>query len=134
MQRTLIVSVVVGWALTLGCTHRFQNEYHGEYKDYYERHIRDRYMDGLGGRLDVNRASTRELEDLPTVSRHDAERILENRPYASTRELLDRHIIEARQYDLIEHFIKVCYPCRAPEVVDCPCAAPVPAPVVERRG
>ena len=134
MQRTLIVWVVVGCALTLGCAHRFQNEYRGEYKDYYERHIRDRYRNGHGGPLDVNRASTRDLEYLPTVTRQDAERILESRPYASKRELLDRRIITARQYDLIEHFIKVCHPCRAPEVVNCPCGAPVPDPVPERRG
>ena len=135
MQRTLIVSLAVGLALSsLGCAHRYHND-GSDYRDYYERHLRYRNQEGTGGRLDLNRASTRELEDLPGVGRCDADRILANRPYADKRELVDRRIIPADQYDVIESFVYACPICpdRCDDAHRCVrCRADKPP--VERRG
>ena len=135
MQRTLIASLAVGLALSaLGCSHMvYREDTRTNYKDYYERHIRNVNQKGLGGRLDLNTASTRELDELPGVSPCDAQRILENRPYVGTRELVDRHIIQARQYDIIEDFIYACPVCPEKNVRHCPCGAPEQR-IVERRG
>jgi len=135
MQRTLIASLAVGVALsTLGCAHFRHDPDRVDYKDYYERHTRDRNEKGLQGRLDLNTASTHELDDLPSVSPCDAERILANRPYVSTQELVDRKIIAARQYDIIEDFIYACHVCPQHDHRNCPCAAPAVERIIERRG
>ncbi len=133
MQRTFIASLAVGLALSaLGCAHFQHDPDRVDYKDYYERHTRDRNHKGLSGRLDLNTASTRELDALPSVSPCDAERILANRPYVSTHDLVDRKVIEARQYDIIEDFIYACHVCPERDVRHCPCAAP--ERIIERRG
>jgi DNA uptake protein ComE-like DNA-binding protein len=134
MQRTLIASLAVGLALSaLGCAHFRHDPDRVDYKDYYERHTRDRNQNGLGGRLDLNQASTRELDDLPGLGPCEAHRILANRPYVSTRELVDRHIIEARQYDIIEDFIYACRVCPDRDTRHCPCGVEETR-VIERRG
>lgn len=134
MQRTLIALLAVGVAVSsLGCASFRQPD--RDYKDYFERHIRDRNMDGLGGRLDLNRASTRELDDLPGVGYEDAHRILANRPYVAPRDLVDRRIIKSSQYDIIEHFVYACPVCteRCDLTKRCvPC--PAEEHVRERRG
>lgn len=138
MQRTLIATLTVALLFTSlgGAYGRCLDHNAGDFKDYYERHTRNRNMGGLGGRLDLNRASTRELDDLPGVNEDDAYRILANRPYVATQELVDRQIIEPRQYDIIEDFIYACRVCpeRCGDVHRCvPCRAQEHA-IVERRG
>ena len=132
MRRTFIASLAIGLALSvLGCAaHR---EHGGmDYKDYFYRHLRDRNQEGLGGRLDLNTASTRELDDLPGLDCSDADRILANRPYVDPRELVERQIIDARQYDLIEDFVYACRICPHGYTRSCPCSAV--ERTVERRG
>ena len=139
MQRTLIASLMLGLALTsLGCANlRYDDQDRTDYKDYFWRHLRDHNMNGAGGRLNLNSASTRELDNLPGLSCDDAEKILAGRPYGSTHELVDRRIIEPRQYDIIEHWVYACPTCPESYAYPCPCGAAVvrePAPVIERRG
>jgi len=139
MQRTLIASLMLGLALTsLGCANlRYEDQARTDYKDYFSRHLRDHNMHGTGGRLNLNSASTRELNNLPGLSCDDAEKILEGRPYGSTHELVDRRIIEPRQYDIIEHWVYACPTCPEAYAYPCPCGAAVvrePAPVIDRRG
>ena len=85
----------------------------------------------------IQTCTTRELDSLPGLSCDDAEKILAGRPYGSTRELVDRRIIEPRQYDIIEHWVYACPTCPEAYAYPCPCGAAVvrePAPVIDRRG
>jgi hypothetical protein len=141
MHRTLIATIAIGLALSsLGCAHRRYHDQaavdHADTKNYYERHLVDRNRGGLGGRLDLNRASSRELDGLPGLSHDDAHRILENRPYAAPHDLIARRIIDPGQYDVIEQFVYVCRLCAEPcgQVHRCAACCERDHPVMERRG
>src|SRR5207237_4048824 len=48
---------------------------------------RDRSADGADGKIDINSASQRELEELPGVGAVTARRIIKERPYKSVQDL-----------------------------------------------
>lgn len=102
--------LMTGLALTtLGCQRRRPGHYDdrrvAERRGYDYDHDRDRDRDGAGGRVDVNRASIRELDRLPGLDAEDARRIAENRPYDRASDLVDRRVIGERKYDRIEEFV-----------------------------
>jgi len=70
------------------------------YRDYDRTAGRDRY-----DRLDLNRASQRQLERLPGISSADADRIVANRPYRDAEALVRRGIIGPRKFDNIEAYV-----------------------------
>ena len=57
--------------------------------------------------LDLNRASTKELVSLPGVSQRTAERMVENRPYATTEELVTKHVLSLAEYNRIKAKVTV---------------------------
>jgi DNA uptake protein ComE-like DNA-binding protein len=71
--------------------------------------------DGLKSdkRLDLNSAARNELLDLPGVTADRADRIIANRPFGSTRELVSRHIFSEAEYDRIEGRVKIEKPSAA---------------------
>ena len=68
-------------------------------------HAPERAKVPAGDRLDVNRASTDELEKLPGVTRVWAERIVRFRPYHSRLDLVNRGVIPPRVYHRIEGLV-----------------------------
>ena len=63
--------------------------------------------------LDLNRASVKELEELPGIGPVYAGRIVEARdqlPFASSDELLERDLIPARTYDQIRDLVSAVSP------------------------
>jgi hypothetical protein len=96
MTRTLVASLCLGLALvSVGCVERRQ------YRREYSRTAgRDR-----DDRLDLNRASQRQLERLPGISAADADRIVANRPYQDAEQLVRRGIIGPRKFDAIEDYV-----------------------------
>lgn len=60
-------------------------------------------VDGLKktGPVNINEASESDLEALPGIDAARARRIVANRPYASSDELLRRHVITKDEYDRI---------------------------------
>ena len=107
MHRTLLAALAVGLALSaIACAPRRHYYYDddGRYGDRWDRD--DRYEDrDWRGRVDLNRASARELDQLPGVSEKDARRIIGNRPYDSKEDLVDRRILGPRQYERIEDYV-----------------------------
>lgn len=120
MHRTLIASLAVGLALTsLGCVRpryyydqdegrwrrarweRHERHHRGHAREHDRHHRDDRY----GGRLDLNRASARDLDNLPGLTGRDARRIVANRPYDDKRALVERQILGPRKYDQIEDYV-----------------------------
>lgn len=65
--------------------------------------------DGLSGKrsLDLNKASKEDLASLPGLDERKAERIVGERPYASTRQLVSRHVLTEDEYSRIEDRVVV---------------------------
>lgn len=59
------------------------------------------------GPLDINSASASELQRLPGVNAEMAERIVKNRPYRSTRDLVRRKVMTKDEYDRVKNQIFV---------------------------
>jgi hypothetical protein len=51
--------------------------------------------------LDINKATPDQLRALPGISAGQARRIVAGRPYASTDELVKRHLVSKTEYDRI---------------------------------
>ena len=60
--------------------------------------------DGLSNKktVDLNKASKDELTSLPGVTPQDADRIIAERPYANTHQLVSRRIISEDEYGQIQ--------------------------------
>ena len=59
------------------------------------------------GPLDINAASATELQRLPGVTPELAGRIVEHRPYTSTRDLVRRRILSKAEFDRVKDQILV---------------------------
>jgi DNA uptake protein ComE-like DNA-binding protein len=59
------------------------------------------------GPLDVNDASAAQLQTLPGVTPEVAGKIVEHRPYTSTRDLVRRRILSTAEYDRVKNQIFV---------------------------
>ena len=107
MTRTLLATICLGVALgTLGCVdRRFRRDYDRDAR--YERHDHDgrygRY--DRENRVDINRASERQLERLPGLSEDDVDRIIANRPYQNAEALVRRGVLGPRKYQQIEDYV-----------------------------
>ncbi len=53
------------------------------------------------GPLNINKASKEQLEDLPGIGGTTADRIIAGRPYATSDELLKRHLLSKQEYNQI---------------------------------
>ena len=62
------------------------------------------------GRLDLNSASLEELQHVPGVNEATAKKIVENRPYARTDELITKKVLSKPAYDSIKEHIAVAKP------------------------
>jgi hypothetical protein len=117
MPRSFAATLVItATALTmLGCPpprHRhYGDRYDRNDRQRTERYDDDRYRDHdhdrSSGRLDLNRASVRELDRLPGLSGPDAERIAAYRPYERANDLVDRRIVSARKFARIKDHVYV---------------------------
>ena len=62
------------------------------------------------GTLDLNTASLDELKMVPGVNEATAKKIVENRPYARTDELITKKVLSKPAYDSIKEHIAVAKP------------------------
>src|SRR5512140_941110 len=60
--------------------------------------------DGLSNKksVDLNKASKDDLASLPGISSHQADRIIAERPYANTHQLVSRHVLSEDQYAQVQ--------------------------------
>lgn len=65
--------------------------------------------DGLSNKkeVDLNRASKAELSDLPGITDKQADRIISERPYANTHQLVSRHVLTEDEFSQIESRVVV---------------------------
>ncbi len=57
--------------------------------------------------VDLNKASKDDLTSLPGITSHQADRIIAERPYANTRQLVSRRILSEEEYKQIEDRVVV---------------------------
>jgi DNA uptake protein ComE-like DNA-binding protein len=57
--------------------------------------------------VDLNKASKGDLSALPGITAQKAERIIAERPYASTRQLVTRHVVSENEYAQIRDRVVV---------------------------
>lgn len=57
--------------------------------------------------VNLNKASKDDLADLPGVSSKQADRIIAERPYATTRQLVTRHILTENEYAQVQDRVVV---------------------------
>jgi competence protein ComEA len=62
------------------------------------------------GKLDLNSASIEELQHVPGVNDATAKKIVENRPYARTDELITKKVLSKPAYDGIKEHVAVAKP------------------------
>jgi competence protein ComEA len=62
------------------------------------------------GTLDLNSASVDELKMVPGVNEEIAKKIVENRPYARTDELITKKVLSKPAYDSVKEHIAVAKP------------------------
>lgn len=65
--------------------------------------------DGLSSKrsVDLNKASKEDLTSLPGIDAHDADRIIAERPYANSHQLVTRHILSEDEYSKIQDRVVV---------------------------
>ena len=65
--------------------------------------------DGLSSNksVDLNKASKDELTSLPGVTPQQADRIMDERPYANPHQLVSRHIVSEDEYSRIQDRVVV---------------------------
>ena len=51
--------------------------------------------------ININKASREDLLTLPDISEHEADRIIAERPYDNTEDLVRRHVVPREEYDKI---------------------------------
>ena len=65
--------------------------------------------DGLSSKrsVDINKASKADLTSLPGVSAQRADRIIAERPYANTHQLVTRHVLSDDEYAQVQDRVVV---------------------------
>jgi DNA uptake protein ComE-like DNA-binding protein len=51
--------------------------------------------------VNINHASREDLLNLPGISEHEADRIIAERPYDNTEDLVRRHVLPREEYEKI---------------------------------
>jgi DNA uptake protein ComE-like DNA-binding protein len=59
--------------------------------------------------VNLNKASKDDLETLPGITAQKAERIIAERPYADTHQLVTRHVVSEDEYGQIQDRILVSH-------------------------
>lgn len=62
---------------------------------------------GVGQKVSINDASQTELESLPGIGEKRAEKIIENRPYASVEELRERGVVSDAIFEEIKSILEL---------------------------
>jgi len=57
--------------------------------------------------VDLNKASKEDIDSLPGISAQKADRIIAERPYATTRQLVTRHVLSEGEYAQIQDRVLV---------------------------
>ena len=65
----------------------------------------DKGADKLTGKIDINSASSEDLQKLPGVNADTADKIIAGRPYSNKGQLLSKGIVSQKEYDAVRDSI-----------------------------
>ncbi len=114
--RLLVCLLVASFAATwTSCTHQSPDQIRQKTAEETAAIKRDSkalaqgVKEGLSnkGAVDLNRASKDDLTSLPGISAHQAERIIAERPYANTHQLVTRRILTEEEYAQVQDRVVV---------------------------
>ncbi len=74
-------------------------------QDYHSNVLSDQ-ISREGGAININKATSVELESLPLVGPSTAQKIVKGRPYSTINELLTKKIVSQKVFDVIQTKIK----------------------------
>ena len=58
-------------------------------------------------KVDLNSATRKQLDNLPGLTKDDAEKIVKNRPYSKKRDLVDRGVLDEKKFNAIRDDVEV---------------------------
>ncbi len=112
MRWPLLPALVVGITLFLcaGCTNQSPDQLREKTAQETAALKRDTkavaqgVKEGLSGKrsVDLNKASKVDLEALPGMDAPKADRVIAERPYANTHQLVTRHVLSEAEYEQIQ--------------------------------
>jgi len=68
---------------------------------------RDKDGDRAKAAIDINKASKSDLSSLPGITSEKADRIIAERPYAATHQLVSRNVLSAGEYSRVQDRVVV---------------------------
>jgi DNA uptake protein ComE-like DNA-binding protein len=109
----LIVSILLGFANA--CTNQSPDQIRQKTAEETAAIKRDTkavaqgVKDGLSNKksVDLNKASKDDLASLPGISSRQADRIVAERPYANTHQLVSRHVLTEEEYAQVQDRVVV---------------------------
>ena len=110
-----VVSLAFGFALLSACTNESPDQIRQKTAQETAAVKRDTkalaqgLKDGLSSKraIDLNKASKDDLSSLPGITSHQADRIIAERPYANTHQLVTRRILTEEEYAQIQDRVLV---------------------------
>lgn len=111
----LLLSVVIG--LFTGCTNQNPDQLRAKTAEETAALKRDTkavaqgVKDGLSNKrsVDLNKASKEDLAALPGLDERKADRIVAERPFANTHQLVTRHILTEDEYSAVQDRVVVAH-------------------------
>jgi DNA uptake protein ComE-like DNA-binding protein len=110
---SLVASILLG--IALACTNQSPDQIRQKTAEETAAIKRDTkavaqgVKDGLSNKksVDLNKASKDDLASLPGISSRQADRIIAERPYANTHQLVSRHVLSEEEYAQVQDRVVV---------------------------
>jgi DNA uptake protein ComE-like DNA-binding protein len=110
---TLVLPILLG--IALACTNQSPDQIRQKTAEETAAIKRDTkavaqgVKDGLSNKksVDLNKASKDDLASLPGISSRQADRIIAERPYANTHQLVSRHVLSEDEYAQVQDRVVV---------------------------
>ena len=118
LEISLIVTIALALTITPACTNESPDQIRQKTAQETAAIKRDTkalaegVKDGLSSKraVDLNKSSKDDLSSLPGVTPRQADRIIAERPYANTHQLVTRHILTEDEYSQIQDRVVVNQP------------------------
>lgn len=116
LRRLLFTAIVASFVATYaGCTNESPDQLRQKTAEETAAIKRDSkavaegLKDGLSNRrsVDLNKSSKDDLSSLPGITDRKADRIIAERPYANTHQLVTRHILTEEEYARVQERVVV---------------------------
>ncbi len=110
LRMSLLLGLAIGLGISAACTNQSPDQIRQKTAEETAAIKRDTtavaqgVKEGLSNKksVDLNKASRDDLASLPGISSAQADRIIAERPYANTHQLVTRHVVSEDEYSQIQ--------------------------------